>query len=52
MIIVITPFKDVVPQIRDFIDVIGHVKYWGKISIVSQVISTHKIIIKMYFWVF
>ena len=49
IIIIITPSKDVVPPIRDVIDVFGHVKTWGKTSIVSWVISTHKSIIKMYF---
>ena len=35
----------------DFIDVIGHVKYLGKTSIISRVSSTHKNIIKMFSWV-
>ena len=50
-IISITPLRDVYPPIRDVIDVIGHVKSWGKASIASQVSSTHKSIIKMYFGV-
>ena len=44
-------FEDVFPPIRDAIDVIGHVKSWGKTFVVSQVNSTHKIIIKIYFYV-
>ena len=51
IIIVITPFRDVVPPIRDAIDVIGHVESWSKTSIVSRVSSTHKSIIKMHFGV-
>ena len=51
-IIVITHSKYVVPMIRDVIDVFDHVKYWGKTLIVRQVNSSHKSIIKMYFWVF
>ena len=47
IIIIITPYGDVVPSIRDVNDVIGHVKYWGKTFIVSKVSSTHKNIIKM-----
>ena len=49
MIVYITPFGDVVPPIRDFIDVFGHVKSRGKTSTISQVSSTHKSIFKMYF---
>ena len=41
IIIVITPSKDVVPLIRDVIDVFGHIKYPGKTSVVIQVNSTH-----------
>ena len=51
IIIVITPFWDGVPPIRDVIDVISHVKSWGKTFVVSRVSGTHKSIIKMYFWV-
>ena len=50
-IIFITRFEDVIPPIRDVINVIGHVNYWGKDFIVSQVSSTHKSIIKIYFGV-
>ena len=42
-------FVLIVPPIRDFIDLFGHVKSCGKTSIVSWVSSTHKSIIKMYF---
>ena len=49
IISVITPSIDVVPLIRDVIDVIGHVNYRGKISVVIRVSSTHKSNIKMYF---
>ena len=49
IIIVITPFGSVVPSIRDFIDVFGHVKTWGKTFVVIRASSTHKSIIKMYF---
>ena len=52
IILIIPPFEDVVPLIGDAIDVIDHVKYWGKTFIVSRVSSTHKSIIKMYFWLF
>ena len=47
IIIIIPPFVNVVPSIRDFIDVIGHVKSWGKTYVVSWVNSTHKSINKM-----
>ena len=51
IIIIISPFIDVVPSIRDVIDVFGHVKFWGKTFVVSRVCSTQKSIIKIYFWV-
>ena len=50
-IIIITPSIDVVPPIRDAIDVFVHVKSWDKTPIVIRVSSTHKSIIKMYFGV-
>ena len=47
IIIIISPSEDVVPLIKDIIDVIGHVKSWGKTSVVSWVSSTHKSVIQM-----
>ena len=41
IIIVITPSIYVFAPIGDVIDVIGHVKYWGKSFVVIQVNSTH-----------
>ena len=49
IIIIITPSRDVVPPIRDAIDVFGHVKPWGKTFVVTLVSSTDKSIIEMYF---
>ena len=49
IIIVITPFGDVVPLIRDVIDVIVHVKYWGKTFIVIRVNNTTKLLLKYIF---
>ena len=53
IIIVITHSRDVVPPIRDVIDVFGHVNSLGKTfvvrSVVSWVSSTYKSIINMYF---
>ena len=51
IIIIISPFGDVVPLIRDVIVVFGYVTSWGKTSIVIWVSSTHKSIINIYFWV-
>ena len=42
IIIIITPFGDVVPPIRDVIDAFGHAKCWGKTFVISQVSSIHK----------
>ena len=52
IIIVITPFKEVVPPTRDVTDEFGHVKSLGKTFVVSPVSSTHKSIIKILFCVF
>ena len=49
IIIIISPFRDVFPLIRDGIGVFGHVKYWGKTFVVSRVSSTHKILLKCIF---
>ena len=50
IIMVITPSRYVVPLIRDFIDVIGHVKSLGKTSIVNRVSSTQKVLLKCIFY--
>ena len=49
IIIAIIHFGDFVPTIRDVIDVIGHVKYWGKTFAVSRVSSTTKVLLKCIF---
>ena len=42
-IIIITPFRDVVPPIRDVIDVIGHVKVLRLAYVVIRVNNSHKL---------
>ena len=45
IIVIVTPSKDVFTLIRDVIDVSGHVKSWGKTSVVSRsVVPTNKLL--------